>query len=100
MICVLVVRTLIAKDFYKIESPIMPDVLTDKDKQSNGESLAYKERVEVNKREKEWFQLFGARSFQTQRTLSSLSSGKFNLLLSVLLCLHNCISCLPYSWLF
>lgn len=50
---------------------------------TGGESLAYKEREKVDELDNEWFQLFGGRSFPTQHTLSSLSSGKFNMLLSV-----------------
>lgn len=64
------------------------DMHTDKDKLTGGEILAYKEREEVDEQDNEWFHLLGGRSFHTQHSLSSLSPGKFNLLLSVCLCLH------------
>ncbi|KAF4075944.1 hypothetical protein AMELA_G00224640 [Ameiurus melas] len=49
------------------------DVHTDKDKLAGGETLAYKEREEVDEQDKKWFDLLGGRSFHTQHSLSSLS---------------------------
>ncbi|XP_053467641.1 protein 4.1b isoform X2 [Ictalurus furcatus] len=49
------------------------DVHTDKDKLTGGETLAYKEREEVDEQDNEWFHLLGGRSFHTQHSLSSLS---------------------------
>lgn len=83
----------------RIES-LKPAMHTDKDKLTDGVTLAYKEREEVGELDNEWFQLFGGRSFPTQHPLSSLSSGKFNLLSVhvVLLCLHflTCIFNIPF----
>ncbi|XP_053083902.1 protein 4.1b isoform X2 [Pangasianodon hypophthalmus] len=46
----------------------------DKGELTGGETLAYKEREEVDKLDDEWFQLLGGRYFPTQHSLSSLSS--------------------------
>ncbi|MCJ8745593.1 hypothetical protein PDJAM_G00132030 [Pangasius djambal] len=51
-----------------------PTYSPDKDKLTDGETLAYKEREEVDKLDDEWFQLLGGRYFPTQHSLSSLSS--------------------------
>ncbi|XP_060756137.1 protein 4.1b isoform X2 [Neoarius graeffei] len=49
-----------------------PTYRPDKDTLKGGETLAYKEREEVDN---EWFQLLGRRSFPTQHSLSFFSSG-------------------------
>ncbi|XP_027028021.2 protein 4.1b isoform X5 [Tachysurus fulvidraco] len=51
-----------------------PAYSPDKYQVTAGETLAYKEREEVDELDNEWFQLLGGRSFPTQHPYSSLSS--------------------------